>query len=65
MATDYIYTIYAEGDYLWFGGIEGELTRYNVRTDAYAYYPINCIGDIKPGRDGTLLIAACEGLGRL
>lgn len=62
MATDYIYTIYAEGDYLWFGGIEGELTRYNVRTDAYTYYPINCIGDIKPGRDGTLLIAACEGL---
>ncbi|WP_418696817.1 hybrid sensor histidine kinase/response regulator transcription factor [Bacteroides sp.] len=62
MATDYIYAIYSEGDNLWFGGIEGELTCYDTRTDTYAYYPMDCIGDIKPGKDGTLLIAACEGL---
>lgn len=62
MATDYVYAIYAEGDYVWLGGIEGEFTRYDVRTDTYTYYPIDCIGDIKPGRDGSLLIAGCSGL---
>lgn len=41
---------YAEGDYVWFGGIEGEFTRYDIRTDTYTYYPIDCIGDIKPGK---------------
>jgi len=33
VATDYIYAIHAEGDYLWIGGIEGEFTRYNMLTD--------------------------------
>ena len=62
MATDYVYAIYAEGDYVWFGGIEGEFTRYDIRTDTYTYYPIDCIGDIKPGKGGSLLIAGCSGL---
>ena len=62
MATDYVYAIYAEGDYIWFGGIEGEFTRYDIRTDTYTYYPIDCIGDIKPGKGDSLLIAGCSGL---
>ena len=63
IATDYVYAIYAEGDYIWFGGIEGEFTRYDIRTDTYTYYPIDCIGDIKPCRDGaSLLVAGCGGL---
>ena len=62
IATDYVYAIHAEGDYVWFGGIEGEFTRYDVRTDTYTYYPIDSIGDIKPGMDGSLLIAGCNGL---
>lgn len=61
--TDYIYTIYAEGDELWFGGIEGELTRYNRKTDTYTYYPMDCVGDIKYGDANTLLLAGCDGLG--
>ena len=60
--TDYIYSIYAEKDYVWFGGIEGELIRYDIYTDTYTYFPIDCVGDIKPGNNHTLLIAACEGL---
>ncbi len=63
VATDYVYAIYAEGENLWFGGIEGEFTRYNMRTGSYTYYPMNCIGDIKPGKNGSLLIAGCDGLG--
>ncbi|MDY5238741.1 ATP-binding protein [Bacteroides helcogenes] len=62
VATDYIYAIHAEGDCLWLGGIEGEFTRYNMRADSYTYYPIHCVGDIKPGKDGTLLLAGCDGL---
>ena len=62
MATDYIYAIHAEGDYLWIGGIEGEFTRYNMLTNTYTYYPIDCVGDLKSGRDGSLLIAGCSGL---
>lgn len=62
VSTDYIYAIYAEGDHLWLGGIEGEFTRYNMQTDAYTYYPIDCVGDIKPGNKGTLLLAGCDGL---
>lgn len=62
VATDYIYAIYSEGDHLWLGGIEGEFTRYNRQADIYTYYPIDCVGDIKPGRKGTLLLAGCDGL---
>lgn len=62
IATDYIYAIHTEGDNVWFGGIEGELTRYNMQTDVYTYYPIDCVGDLKPGREGSLLIAGCDGL---
>lgn len=62
VATDYIYAIYVEGDNLWLGGIEGEFTRYNMQTGAYTYYPIDCVGDIKQGRKGTLLLAGCNGL---
>lgn len=60
--TDYIYSIYSDGDYIWLGGIEGDLTRYNIRTHTYHYYPINCIGDIRPGNGNNLLLAGCDGL---
>lgn len=63
ISSDYIYAIYAEGDDLWFGGIEGEFTRYNRKTDTYTYYPIDCVGDIKCGDERTLLMAGCKGLG--
>lgn len=62
MGTDYVYAIHAEGNEIWLGGIEGELTCYNIETGAYTYYPIDCIGDIKRGVDGSLLIAGCGGL---
>ncbi len=62
VATDYVYAIYAEGDYIWLGGIEGAFTRYDMRTDTYSYYPIDCIGDIKRAQDGSLLLAGCDGL---
>lgn len=63
VATDYIYAIYADGDNLWLGGIDGELTCYNTLTDTFIYYPVDCVGDIRPYKDGrSLLIAGCDGL---
>ncbi len=60
--SDYIYSIYKEGDHIWLGGIEGDFTRYNIRTHTYNYYPINCIGDIRRGSGNNLLLAGCDGL---
>ena len=65
VSTDYIYTICADGDNLWVGGIEGRMFKYNKRTRQYTYYPIDCLADIKKGDNGTLLLAACGGLGFL
>ncbi len=62
VSTDYIYSIYSENDNVWLGGIEGEFTRYNIATNTYTYYPIDCIGDMKAGKNNTLLLAGCEGL---
>ena len=62
IATDYVYAIHCDGDRLYFGGIEGDFTCYNIQTDTYTYYPIDCIGDIKPNDEHTLLIAGCGGL---
>ncbi|MDR1155921.1 MAG: response regulator [Bacteroidales bacterium] len=62
LSTSYIYSIHADDSDVWFGGIEGELTRYHLRTKAFTYYPAGCIGDIKVGGGNTLLFAACAGL---
>lgn len=62
MGTDCVYAIHADGNEIWLGGIEGELTCYNVETGRYVYYPIDCIGDVKQGKDNSLLIACCDGL---
>jgi len=62
VATDYIYSIYADGDHIYLGGIEGELTCYNIKNDTYTYYPVDCVGTIKPGDGDNLLIAGCNGL---
>lgn len=62
VGTDYIYEIYADGDNLWFGGIRGELTRYNMASDTYYYYPSECICDMSLGPDGKLFISGCGGV---
>lgn len=65
IASDHIYTILRDGENLWFGGVEGELTCFIPQTGEYIYYSNECIGDLNSIPDGTLLIAGCEGLGYL
>lgn len=61
--ADYIYSIYAEGNYIWLGGIEGDFTRYHILTGKTTHYPFDCIGDVKAGHGNNLLLAGCGGLG--
>ncbi len=63
IATDYIYTIHAEGEHIWLGGIQGVLTCFHLKTGEYSYTDIDCIGDIKKGKPHQLLLASCGGLG--
>ena len=60
----YIYYIYPDGDTLWFGGLEGNFCRLDVRTGQWQEYPFSCVGDIWPDGDRHLYLAGCDGLGR-
>jgi signal transduction histidine kinase/DNA-binding response OmpR family regulator/ligand-binding sensor domain-containing protein len=61
LPTKYIYSIYADGQNIWFGGINGNLTRYDTGNKIYDYFDIDCVYDIKP--DGArLLLSSCLGL---
>lgn len=63
IASNYIFSIYCDGDNIWFGGINGDFSCYHISSDSYSYYPINCIGDLKPYNKDMILIAGCGGLG--
>ncbi len=65
ITTDYIFSLYAENGSIWIGGIEGELTCYNIKDKTYTYFPETCVGDIKSGSENRLLLATCNGLGLL
>lgn len=63
IGTEYVFEICSVGDDVWIGGIEGDLTRYNIRTGECRYFPAECIRAMEPGRNDTLFIAGCAGLG--
>lgn len=63
IATEYVFMIYADGDDLWVGGIEGDLTRYDRKTGKYRYYPVECAGDMIRAKDGALYVTGCDGVG--
>ena len=62
-SISYIFSIYSDDEYIWLGGIDNDLIRYNIRTKEQKSYPSNCIGDIKSGKNNTTLFAGCQGLG--
>lgn len=63
IGTDHVFDITAVGDEVWLGGIEGPVTRYNIRTGRYTYFPHYCVGGIAEGDNGEVYIAGCSGLG--
>ncbi len=62
LSTNYIYSIHTDDRDVWFGGINGALTQYNIRTKTYRYHDVDCIYDIQPGDEHTLLLSSCTGL---
>ena len=63
IGTGHVFDITAVGDEVWLGGIEGPITRYNIRTGKYTYFPHFCVGGIAEGEKGEVYIAGCAGLG--
>lgn len=63
VGTGHVFDICALGDDVWLGGIEGPLTRFNLRTGKYTYYPYYCVGGMARGDNNELYIAGCSGLG--
>jgi signal transduction histidine kinase/DNA-binding response OmpR family regulator/ligand-binding sensor domain-containing protein len=62
VASEYIYAIYCENRYVWMGGIEGQLTRYDQDSGKYDYFDLDIIGDIIPYSDDELVMATSVGL---
>lgn len=60
--ASYIYTLFADRESVWWGGIEGRLTRYQPAHRTFTYYPADCIGDIRRGSEGRVWLAGCEGV---
>ncbi len=59
----YIYYIYPENDFLWFGGVEGDFCRLDTRDGTWTSYPFSCVADIWPDGEDGLFLAGCTGLG--
>ncbi len=62
IATEYIFEIFCYGNDIWFGGIRGDLTRYDTKNDTYHYYPSECVCDMAIGPKGSLYITGCGGV---
>jgi len=62
ISTNYIYSIYPDGDLLWFGGIMGNVTSLNVKTGTVIKYNISNVNDFKRRDDKFMLVGLFNGL---
>ena len=59
--TDYIYSLCADGDDMWLGGLDGGITQYNLNTDTYKYHNIDGVSSMKIVNDSTLICGTAYG----
>ncbi len=59
---NHTYSLLADGEYVWIGGIDSPLSRYNVLGGSPATYPVHNVGDIKKATDGKFTLATSGGL---
>lgn len=59
--TDYVYCVYADGDDMWLGGVDGGLTQYNFATDTYKHHNIEAVSIMKNINDSILVCGAAYG----
>jgi len=62
ISTNYIYSIYADGDLLWFGGIMGNVTSLNVKTGRVNKYDISKVNYFERLNDRFLVVGLFNGL---
>lgn len=62
LTTEYIYSIYSDKKQVWLGGIEGRFMKYDLESQDFTYYDLDCIGDIKELNKDFLVLAVCEGI---
>lgn len=63
--TDYVYGLYANGDDMWLGGLEGGLTQYNLKNDTYKYHNIDAVSVMQPINDSILICGSAYGFSLL
>lgn len=64
VGTKYLFTSLCDSyGNVWFGGINGLLTRYNIKDDTYSYYDEDCIAIAAIGRDRKVVLAGNKGVG--
>ena len=59
---NHTYSLLADGQYVWIGGIDSPLARYDVLDGSSTTYPVNNVGDIRKAPDGKLTVATSGGL---
>ena len=59
---NHTYSLIADGRYIWIGGIDSTLARYDVLNGDLTMYPVNNVGDIRKACDGKLMLATSGGL---
>lgn len=59
---EHTYALFADGSYMWIGGIDSPLARYNISDGKLTGFPVNNVGDILKAEDGKLTVATSGGL---
>ncbi|NDV80471.1 two-component regulator propeller domain-containing protein [Bacteroides sp. 51] len=62
IATNYIYSIFKDDDVLWFGGIMGNVTSYNVKTRKSDRYNVSKVNCFSKANEKTVLLGLFNGL---
>lgn len=64
VGTRYLFTSYCDDNgNVWFGGINGLTTRYNIHDDSYSYYDADCIALAMGGKENQVILGGNKGIG--
>ncbi|MDE6332508.1 MAG: hypothetical protein K2L80_07885, partial [Muribaculaceae bacterium] len=65
VGTDYVFVGCGTPDgYIWTGGINGPMTRYDIAGNSYSHYDVDCIAATAVDNGGTILFGGNKGIGR-
>ncbi|MDR0547124.1 MAG: response regulator [Dysgonamonadaceae bacterium] len=59
--TNYVYSLYADNETVWIGGLWGRTTRYNITDNSYQHFDIEVLGEVECLDENTLLFGTSTG----